>query len=110
MSDKPEIVFTMPPPLRRLEDYEIDEPSEVPEEIDPEVDPVAALRQRLDIPDEIPDVTIAASLAAISAKGDARARWLAAFSSPLGRWLASRGTDLNTALNVVLGVAPKATS
>jgi hypothetical protein len=73
-------------------------------------DPVSQLRERLEIPETIPDVTIAASLAAVSAKGEQRERWLAAFTSPLGKWLAMRGTDLNTALNVVISFAPKATS
>ena len=90
--------------LRRGEDdndfIEIDEDDE-------DLDIIELLRQRLDIDDAIPDVTIASSLAAIAAKGDNRARWLAAFSSPLGKWLAMRGTDLNTALNTVLLMAPK---
>ena len=93
--------------LRRGEDdndfIEIDEDDE-------DLDIIELLRQRLDIDDAIPDVTIASSLAAIAAKGDNRARWLAAFSSPLGKWLAMRGTDLNTALNTVLLLAPKAVS
>ena len=91
--------------LRRGEDdnddvFEIDEDDE-------DLDVIELLRDRLDIDDEISDVTIASSLAAIAAKGDNRARWLAAFSSPLGKWLAMRGTDLNTALNTVLLLAPK---
>ena len=80
--------------------FEIDEDDE-------NLDVIELLRLRLDIDDEISDVTIASSLAAIAAKGDNRARWLAAFSSPLGKWLAMRGTDLNTALNTVLLLAPK---
>ncbi len=74
---------------------------------DDELELIDQVRERLGIHDEPSDVTIAASLAAIAAKGDARARWLAAFGSPLGRWLASRGTDLNTALNTLLSVAPR---
>lgn len=70
-------------------------------------DPIGALREQLDLDDDVSDVTIAASLAAIAATGDPRARWLAAFSSPLGKWLAARGTDLNTALNVMMALAPK---
>ena len=81
------------------------------DEDDEDLDVIELLRNRLGIDeDEISDVTIASSLAAIGAKGDMRARWLAAFSSPLGKWLAMRGTDLNTALNTVLLLAPKALS
>ncbi len=81
------------------------------DEDDENLDVIDLLRARLGIEDdEISDVTIASSLAAIAAKGDNRARWLAAFSSPLGKWLASRGTDLNTALNTVLLLAPRALS
>ncbi len=76
--------------------------------IDPsEYDAVGTVRDHLDIEDDITDLTIASSLAAIAAKGDPRARWLAAFTSPLGKWLAQRGTDLNTALNVMMANAPK---
>jgi hypothetical protein len=71
---------------------------------------VELVRLRLDIGADLPDLTIAASLAAIAAKGDTRARWLAAFGSPLGRWLAGRGADLNTALNNLVALAPKAAS
>ena len=94
--------------LRRGED-DHDEHFEIDEE-DENLDVIELLRLRLDIDDAISDVTIASSLAAIAAKGDNRARWLAAFSSPLGKWLAMRGTDLNTALNTVLLLAPKAHS
>ncbi len=76
-------------------------------ETDDELELIDLVRERLGIGDEPSDVTIAASLAAIAAKGDARGRWLAAVGSPLGRWLASRGTDLNTALNTLLAVAPR---
>lgn len=72
-----------------------------------ENEPISAIRLRLQIDDEISDVTIAVSLSAIAAKGDPRARWLAAFTSPLGKWLAMRGADLNTALNVMMAHAPK---
>ena len=92
--------------LRRGE-VEHDDFVEIDED-DEDLDVIELLRNRLGIDeDEISDVTIASSLAAIGAKGDMRARWLAAFSSPLGKWLAMRGTDLNTALNTVLLMAPK---
>ena len=110
MSEKPLFFFTPPPPLRGLDDYETPAEFEHLDEIDPVADPVGALRQRLAIDDTISDVTIASSLATIAAKGSVRERWLAAFTSPLGKWLAVRGADLNTALNVVLSFAPKAAS
>ena len=111
MAEKPTFQFVVPPPLHGLDEYETPEEFRHLYEIDPSVDPVGALRQRLDLDEsDVSDVTIAASLAAIAAKGEGRDRWLAAFSSPLGKWLAMRGTDLNTALNVVLSFAPKAAS
>lgn len=77
------------------------------EAFDDDGDLIELVRDRLALGDDISDVTIASSLAAIGAKGDARSRWLVAFSSPLGRCLAMRGTDLNTALSIVLAIAPK---
>ena len=117
MTDKPTITFELPPALLPggLEqahdqiDFALEHDDE--HEDDAEMDLLDLVRDRLGIDDEgLSDVTIAASLAAIAAKGDPRARWLAAFSSPLGKWLAMRGTDLNTALNTVLALAPKAAS
>lgn len=70
-------------------------------------DPIEIVRRRLDIEDRITDVTIAASLAQIATRGDARDRWLAAFGSPLGKHLAQRGSDLNSALDVLLALAPR---
>lgn len=70
-------------------------------------DLIEVVRNRLELDQSMPDVTIAASLAQIAAKGDARGRWLAAFGSPLGKHLAMRGSDLNTALNVLLALAPR---
>lgn len=82
------------------------------DDLDPsdEGDLVDLVRLRLGLGVEISDVTIAASLAAISARAEMRARWLAAFGSPLGRVLAARGVDLNTALNTLLALAPRAAS
>lgn len=106
MTTKPMIEIAPLVPLVGLDDG--DEMDQAFQEFDgDEVELIGLLRQRLGIGDELPDVTIAASLAAIAAKGDSRGRWLAAFGSPLGRHLAARGADLNTALNIVLGLAPK---
>lgn len=110
MSDKPLFFFTPPPALGGLDEYETPAEFQHLHEIDPIADPIGALRERLAIDETISDVTIASSLAAIAAKGSARDRWLAAFTSPLGRWLAVRGADLNTSLNIVLSFAPKAAS
>ncbi len=76
-------------------------------ETDEDLDLIEHVRARLDLDYSISDVTIAASLAQIGARGDTRARWLAAFGSPLGKHLAMRGCDLNTSLNVLLGLAPR---
>ena len=110
MADKPTIQFTIPPPLTGIEEYETPEEFRHLYEIDPVADPVGALRQRLELDDDVSDVTIAASLAAIAAKGELRERWLTAFSSPLGKALAVRGGDLNAQLNCVLSFAQKASS
>ncbi len=73
-----------------------------------EPDVIELVRQRLELSlEDVPDVTIAASLARIAVHSDLRGRWLAAFGSPLGKHLAARGTDLNTAINAVLALAPR---
>jgi hypothetical protein len=77
---------------------------------DEDQDLLHLVRTRLGLGDDISDVTIAASLAAIAAKSEQRARWLVAFSSPLGKCLAARGGDLNTALDALLALAPKPVS
>ena len=72
---------------------------------------VPQLRQSLNIDvASLTDHDILESLKAITARADTRARWLGAFNSPLGRWLAVRGSDLNTELNLVLSVLPPARS
>ena len=76
-------------------------------ETDEDLDLIEHVRDRLGLDDAISDVTIAASLAQIGSRGDTRGRWLAAFGSPLGKHLAMRGSDLNTSLNVLLGLAPR---
>ena len=70
-------------------------------------DPIELVRRRLEIDERLPDVSIAASLAQIATRGDARERWLAAFGSPIGKHLAKRGGDLNAALDVLLSLAPR---
>lgn len=72
-----------------------------------DADPIEKVRDRLGLDDGVADVTIAASLAQIAGKSDARSRWLAAFGSPLGKVLASRGGDLNAALEVLLAHASR---
>lgn len=70
-------------------------------------DPIEQVRTCLGIDDSVADVTIAASLAQIAARGDPRERWLAAFGSPLGKHLALRGDDLNAVLETLLILAPR---
>lgn len=108
MSSKPIYTHAIPPPRHGLDELDLDD--DMLDDANDDRDPIELLRDRLGIDDAISDVTIAASLAAIAAKGDSRARWLAAFSSPIGKWLAAQGGDLNTALNVVMSFAPKAAS
>lgn len=76
-------------------------------ETDDDLDLIEHVRERLGLDHTISDVTIAASLAQIGSRGDTRGRWLAAFGSPLGKHLAVRGSDLNTLLNALLGLAPR---
>jgi len=78
--------------------------------VDEPPDPVELVRLRLEIEHDVPDLTIAASLAQISARTEARERWLAAFGSPLGKHLARRGSDLNATLDVLLALVAKSPS
>jgi hypothetical protein len=73
-------------------------------------DPVELVRLRLEIEDSVSDVSIAASLAQISARSESRERWLAAFGSPLGKYLARRGGDLSASLDVLLALVMKSQS
>lgn len=95
---------TVPTSITELEEAAAD--LAVAETEDPS-DPIELVRRRLDIDDRLPDVSIAASLAQIATRGDARERWLAAFGSPLGKFLAKRGGDLNATLDVLLGLVPR---
>lgn len=74
---------------------------------DENFDLIEVVRYRLALDAAVSDVTIAASLAQIGSRTEARERWLAAFGSPLGRHLAARGSDLNPSLDVLLALAPR---
>jgi hypothetical protein len=78
--------------------------------IDEPPDPVELVRLRLEIEDSVSDVSIAASLAQISARSEPRERWLAAFGSPLGKYLARRGGDLSASLDVLVALVLKSQS
>ena len=78
--------------------------------IDEPPDPVELVRIRLEIEDSVSDVSIAASLAQISARSASRERWLAAFGSPLGKYLARRGGDLSASLDLLLALVVKSQS
>jgi len=75
--------------------------------VDEPPDPVELVRLRFGIEESVSNVSIAASLAQISARAEPRERWLAAFGSPLGKYLARRGGDLNASLDVLLALAVK---
>lgn len=66
------------------------------------------LRERLAVDATLTDEAILSSLGSIMCHSERRARWRAAFDSPLGHFLATRGTDLNTALNTILAALPAA--
>ncbi len=71
---------------------------------------VPLVRARLRIGGEIADRTVVDALAAIMVHADQRGRWMAAFNSELGQSLAADGRDLNTALRVLIALAPAARS
>lgn len=68
---------------------------------------VPVVRARLKIGAGLRDEAILASLAAITSRADRRERWRTAFGSSLGQWLAMRGSDLNTSLNVLMELVPR---
>lgn len=78
--------------------------------IDEPPDPVELVRLRLAIDESVSDVSIAASLAQIAARTEPRERWLAAFGSPLGKYLARRGGDLSASLDLLLALVLKSQS
>lgn len=51
---------------------------------------------------ELPDRVLLDCLAAVAGPSSHTDRWRAAFNSEVGRRLAMRGTDLNTALSTIL--------
>lgn len=65
-------------------------------------------RVRASLPDDLdlPDAALMRSLGAIAGTDTSTDRWRTAFNSEMGRSLATRGTDLNTALNTILGLLP----
>ena len=71
---------------------------------------VPLVRSRLRLDGDVSDATIVGALAAITARSDQRGRWMAAFNSDLGQALAAHGRDLNTALRVLIALAPGARS
>lgn len=67
---------------------------------------IPELRVRLRIAADVTDDVLLRGLSEIAALKTGADRWRAAFNSDIGRWLASRGSDLNTALNIILGIVP----
>lgn len=68
---------------------------------------VFRLRAQFDLDHALDDETIAASFAEISRFEDPFARVQAAFDSTLGHWLALKGFDLESALQLVVAEVPK---
>ena len=68
---------------------------------------VDIVRVRLGIDSALPDDAILVALKAITSCTQPRERWRAAFDSNLGHWLALKGVDLNSALNMLLAMLPK---
>jgi hypothetical protein len=71
---------------------------------------VPMVRERFALPPAFGDDAILSSLRTIAAQSEPRERWRVAFSSNLGQTLARGGRDLNTALNALLALLPKALS
>ena len=68
---------------------------------------IPELRVRLRLAADVTDDAMLRGLSEIAALKTGAERWRAAFNSELGRRLAARGTDLNTALNIILGIVPQ---
>jgi hypothetical protein len=64
-------------------------------------------RVRLGLGAEVSDGDIEACFAGVMQQSTPRGRWLAAFSSALGRALISEGRDLNTTLRTLIALAPR---
>jgi hypothetical protein len=71
---------------------------------------VPVVRSRLALAPTFPDDAILASLRTIAAESGTRDRWRVAFTSNIGVALASGGRDLNTALNTLIAMLPRALS
>lgn len=70
------------------------------------VELVPVLRRQLKLDHGLSDATVLDSLKSIAAHSARQDRWRAAFDSVIGRSLAHRGADLNTALNIILAALP----
>ena len=71
---------------------------------------VQAVRAKFSVPPDFTNDAILDDLCDIAAVEDVRQRWRIAFSSDLGKLIASSGRDLNTALNLLLGLIPRKAS
>ncbi len=69
---------------------------------------VPIISEKYDLAPDLSAQEVLGALRGIAAYSDTRSRWLAAFASPLGRVIASRGVDLNTALTSIVGMLPAA--
>jgi hypothetical protein len=67
---------------------------------------VPIISEKYDLAPRMSAEEILAALRGIAAYSDTRSRWLAAFASPLGRVMAGRGVDLNTALTSIVSMLP----
>jgi hypothetical protein len=67
---------------------------------------VPIISEKYDLAPRMSAEEVLAALRSIAAYTDTRSRWLAAFASPLGRVIAGRGVDLNTALTSIVGMLP----
>jgi len=64
------------------------------------------VRERLRLGSHLTDEAVLASLAAITSRSVPRERWKVAFNSALGRFLATRGSDLASALGLLMALLP----
>lgn len=68
---------------------------------------IPLVRERLALSWAVSESAIGAALTAIAAANGSQERWMAAFSSDLGRHLAANGRDLNTALRTLVALVPE---
>jgi len=68
---------------------------------------VGEVRARLGLGEAFADQDIEACISDVMRQSTPRGRWLAAFSSALGRVLISEGRDLNTTLRTLVALAPR---